>query len=381
MRWSWKIGEITGISVYVHVTFMLLIGWVLLTHWMRGHSVATAAAGLAFVLALFACVVAHEFGHALAARKYGIQTKDITLLPVGGVARLERMPEDPRQEFWVAMVGPAVNVVIAVAFFAWLKVTSLWEPLGQLTVTSGSFVERLMVANLFLVGFNLIPAFPMDGGRVLRALLAGRMDFTRATRIAAAVGQGSALVFGFLGLLGNPFLLFIALFVWVGASQEAAAVQMKTSVSRVPVSRAMLTDFQTLSPADSLRTAVDLVLRGSQADFPVLDRGRLTGVLTRSDLLKGLASHGLEIPVESVVHRQLEVVPPTLMLEHAMVRLHETEHHVLPVMDGTRLVGLLTAENLAEFVMIRGAMEEARRERPRHGSGLHGHSEMNKEVR
>ncbi len=317
MKWSWRIGEISGISICVHATFMLLIGWVLLTHWMRGHTLAATGVGLGFIIALFACVVAHEFGHALAARKYGIKTKDITLLPIGGLARLERMPEEPRQEFWVAVAGPAVNVVIAAAIFVWLKVTSLWEPLGQLTVTSGSFVERLMVANLFLVGFNLIPAFPMDGGHVLRALLAGQMDFTRATRIAAAVGQGSALVFGFLGLFGNPFLLFIALFVWIGASQEAAAVQMKTSVSGVPVSYAMLTDFQTLSPADSLRTAVELVLRGSQADFPVLDRGRLTGVLTRGDVLKGLASHGPEIVVESVVHRQFEVVPPTLMLEDA----------------------------------------------------------------
>ncbi len=370
MKWSWKIGEVTGISVYVHATFMLLIGWVLLTHSMRGHSLATTVAGIAFVLALFACVVAHEFGHALAARKYGIKTKDITLLPIGGLARLERMPKEPHQEFWVAVAGPAVKVVIAAALFAGLKVTSVWEPLGQLTVTSGSFVERLMVANLFLVGFNLIPAFPMDGGRVLRALLARRMDFTRATRIAAAVGQGSALVFGFVGLFGNPFLLFIALSVWIGASQEAAAVQMKTSVSGVPVSHAMVTDFQTLSPADSLRTAMELVLRGSQADFPVLGRGRLTGVLTRGDLLSNLASHGPEIAVEGVVHRHFEVVQSTLMLEDAVVRLHETEHHVLPVMDGTRLVGLLTAENLAEFLMIRGAMEEARRELPRHGSGL-----------
>jgi CBS domain-containing protein len=145
---------------------------------------------------------------------------------------------------------------------------------------------------------------------------------------------------------------------------------MKTSVSGVPVSRAMLTDFQTLSPADSLRTAVELVLRGSQADFPVLDRGRLTGVLTRGDLLKGLASHGPEVPVESFVDRQFEVVPSTLMLEDAVVRLHEMEQPVLPVMDGTRLVGLLTAENLAEFLMIRGAMEEVRGERPRHGGDL-----------
>jgi Zn-dependent protease len=174
-------------------------------------------------MALFGCVVMHEYGHALASRRYGIGTRDITLLPIGGVARLERMPENPRQELWVALAGPAVNVVLAAALAMWLAATRGWAPLNSLSVSGGSFAERLLVANVFLVAFNLLPAFPMDGGRVLRALLAMHMPYSRATRAAARTGQGMALLFGFIGLLGNPFLLFIALFVWMGASQEAMA--------------------------------------------------------------------------------------------------------------------------------------------------------------
>src|SRR5512147_1158685 len=221
MKWSWKIGTLAGIELRIHVTFLLLLGWVGAAHWMSGKSLDAALNGLAFILALFGCVLLHELGHSLAARKYGIPTRDITLLPIGGVARLERMPEKPAQEFWVALAGPAVNVVIAALLFAWLNITNGWAPLSRLNVASGPFLERLLVANVWLVLFNLIPAFPMDGGRVLRAVLASRMEYVRATQIAAVVGQGLALVFGLIALFGNPMLLFIALFVWIGASQEA----------------------------------------------------------------------------------------------------------------------------------------------------------------
>ena len=175
-----------------------------------------------FILAIFMCVVLHEFGHALMARRYGIPTRDIILLPIGGVARLEKMPTQPIQELWVALAGPAVNAFIAVILFAWLKLTASWEPFQTLSVTTGPFFERLMAVNLFMIVFNMIPAFPMDGGRVLRALLATRKEYGRATQIAASIGQGIAVLFGFIGLLYNPFLLFIALFVWIGAAQEAS---------------------------------------------------------------------------------------------------------------------------------------------------------------
>ena len=188
-RWSWKMATIAGIDIYIHATFLLIIAWVVMTHWLQGQNVAATIDGIVFVLAIFACVVLHELGHALTARRYGIRTHDIILYPIGGVARLERLPEKPRQELWVALAGPAVNVVIAAVLFAGLQVTSSLEPLSALEVGKGAFFERLMVVNIFLVIFNMIPAFPMDGGRVVRALLAMRMEYTRATQIAASLDK------------------------------------------------------------------------------------------------------------------------------------------------------------------------------------------------
>jgi len=210
MKWSLKIGRFAGIDVYMHVTFLLLVSWVALLHWKQGQSITAVVAGVAFILAVFLCVVLHEFGHALTARHYGIKTRDIILLPIGGVARLERLPTNPLQELWVALAGPAVNIVIAFGLFLWLNFTASFEPIQKLTVTTGPFVERIMAVNLFLVAFNMIPAFPMDGGRVLRAILATRKEYSQATQIAASIGQGIAILFGFVGLFYNPFLLFIA---------------------------------------------------------------------------------------------------------------------------------------------------------------------------
>ncbi|NUO80200.1 site-2 protease family protein, partial [candidate division KSB1 bacterium] len=329
MKWSWKIGSYAGIGVYIHATFLLIIGWVVWTHWSAGQSLAMTINGLLFVFALFGCVLLHEFGHALTAKRYGIKTRDITLLPIGGVARLERMPDDPKQELWVALAGPAVNVVIALALFVWLQITAAFEPVENLTVTGGSFAERLMLVNVSLVLFNLLPAFPMDGGRVLRALLATRKDYARATQIAASIGQGMALVFGFLGLFYNPFLLFIALFVWIGAGQEASAVQMKSALGGIPVKLAMLTDFRALSPHDHLTHVIELILAGSQQDFPVVDDGRVVGVLTRSDLLLALAKQGKDAAVAEVMQRDFQTIEATEMLESAFARLQSCACHTL----------------------------------------------------
>jgi Zn-dependent protease len=222
----------------MHATFLILIGFLALSYWSVGQSVEAVLAGVGFILALFGCVLLHEYGHALTARRFGIKTRDITLLPIGGVARLERMPDDPRQELWVALMGPAVNVVIAALLFVWLSLTSGIQPITELGIASGGFLERLMVINIFLVAFNMLPAFPMDGGRVLRALLALRLEYTRATQIAASLGQLMAILFGFVGLLYNPFLIFIAFFVWIGAAQEASMVQMKAALGGIPVSQA-----------------------------------------------------------------------------------------------------------------------------------------------
>jgi Zn-dependent protease len=342
----------------VHATFGLLIGWVGVVHWVEGRTALAVVDGIAFMLAIFACVVLHEFGHALTARRYGIRTRDITLLPIGGVARLERMPDQPMQEFWVAVAGPAVNVVIAGVLYLGLSATGALVPIETLTMTAGSFLERLMVVNLLLVGFNLIPAFPMDGGRVLRSLLALRLPYTRATQIAAALGQGIALLFGFFGLVGNPFLLFIAFFVWIGAAQESSMVQMRSALGGIPVHQAMLTEIHTVSPSDSLGHAVALILAQSQPDFPVVDDGTVVGILGRTDLLGALAREGQAARVGDVMQRDFVALDPTEMLEGAFQRLQQCRCHTAPVVRDGRLVGLVTMDNLGEFLAIQAALEK-----------------------
>ncbi|MEZ5402900.1 MAG: site-2 protease family protein [Bryobacteraceae bacterium] len=353
MKWSWKLTDVAGIGIYIHATFLLIVLWVAFGEWSRGGTPGAVAGAVIFVLALFACVVLHELGHALTARRYGIATRDITLLPIGGVARLERMPEDPMQELAVALAGPAVNFAIAGGLFLMLAASG--TPALQLDPGAG-FFPRLMTINLGLGLFNLLPAFPMDGGRVLRALLATRMEYTRATRTAAVVGQAFAFLLGFAGLMGNPVLLFIALFVWMGAEGEASMVEVRSAMGGVPMARAMITDFHALSPDDSLQHAVDMILAGSQQDFPVVQGDAVVGVLTRADLLRALTQLGPESPVAGAMRRDFQVVESTEMLETAFRRLQGCDCRVMPVVSRGKLVGLLTPENMGEFLMIQAAM-------------------------
>jgi len=222
----------------------------------------------------------------------------------------------------------------------------------------------LMTVNLFLAGFNLIPAFPMDGGRVLRALLAMRLEYTRATQIAAGIGQGMALLFGLIGLFSNPFLVFIALFVWIGAQQEASMVQMKTALGGIPVGRAMLTEYHTVSPHNNLAQVVELLLGGSQHNFPVVDEGRVVGVLTRNDLFSVLNQRNTSTLVSDVMRRDFETVDANDMLEPAFNRLQSCNCGLFPVLRNGQLVGLLTAENIGEFLMIQAARERRDRKQP-----------------
>jgi Zn-dependent protease/CBS domain-containing protein len=361
MRWSWKIGKPAGITVYMHATFLLLLAYIVIASWAEKHSLSATIMAVAFILALFACVVLHELGHALVARRYGVRTRDIILLPIGGVARLERMPEQPLQELWVALAGPAVNLVIAAGLFVILSALGIPPQLEHLKWLSGGFLSRLMLVNLWLVAFNLIPAFPMDGGRVLRALLATRMDYAEATHIAARVGQALAFVLGFLGLFTDPFLLFIALFVWMGAEGESAMVQARTSFAGIPVQRVMLTDFRTLRPDETLAQAVEHVLAGFQHDFPVVFGDHILGILTRADLMKALAQRGSEMAVRDAMQREFPVADSHDMLEHALPVLRASGVRSIPVEHDGHLVGLLDMENVAEFMMVQSALRRAHR--------------------
>jgi Zn-dependent protease/CBS domain-containing protein len=370
MRWSLKIGRLAGIDVYMHLTFLLLLVWIAVLYYVPRQSVEDAVQGVLFILAVFGVVVLHELGHALAARHYGVETRDITLLPIGGVARLARMPEEPEQELVIAAAGPLVNVVIATALYAGIMATGGFSPTFEEFFKGnnlgGTFAERLFIVNVSLVVFNLIPAFPMDGGRMLRALLAMFMDYARATNLAAVIGQGIAFLFGAVGLFGgNWVLLLIALFVWIGAAAEASAAQLRSAIAGLPVRRAMIREFVALAPNDPLRRAADQVVRGYQTDFPVVEDGRIVGVLTLQDLLAGLPRGGLEAPVSAFARTDFTTASPGESLDGALARMKESDCPVMPVVDGGRLVGLLTVQNVGELVMIREAVRVRREAVPR----------------
>jgi Zn-dependent protease/predicted transcriptional regulator len=361
-RWSWKIGTLAGIPVRVHATFFLIFAWVALQAGPRGGWVGVLLACM-FISLLIGCVLLHELGHALAARRLGIGTRDITLLPIGGLARLEQMPRDPKRELLIALAGPVVNLLIAALLFGVLSLNGMFSGLqaipGLFHTASFSFLQQLMLVNLFLAAFNMLPAFPMDGGRVLRALLASGMSYPRATRIAATVGQIIAFVFFLVGLLPptNPMLMLISVFVWFGASQEAGAVERSLALDGVRVRSAMLTHFRSLSPADTLSQAVELILSGSQQDFPVLERDRLLGLLTRHDIIQALSRNDEANSVTTAMRTQFPFTQPQARVEEVLLQLQEDPNNpTMPVMEGDRLVGLLTLENVSEFLMIQSAV-------------------------
>lgn len=359
MSWSIRIGRFAGTDVKIHVTFLLLLAWIGFAHYARGGA-AAAFEGVLFICLLFGCVLLHEFGHALMARVYGIQTPDITLLPIGGLARLQRMPDKPMEELLVALAGPAVNMVIAGVLFAVLGRVTDFTELQRLEDPGVSMIAKLATVNVILVVFNLIPAFPMDGGRVLRALLASFMNYARATQIAATVGQGIAFVFGFLGLFGNPLLLFIALFVYLGASQEAAMAQMRDLARGVAVSAAMVTEFVTLPSEATLADAVEAVIRTSQHEFPVIeDGGRVLGLLMQDDMIAAIKAHGTSLPVREVMRSDLPAVQADQSFDSAFREMQECQCPALPVLDRAgQLVGLITTENVGEMMLIRSVLPD-----------------------
>jgi stage IV sporulation protein FB len=357
MSWSFPIGRLFGSEIRVHVTFFLLLAWIAIAHYQQGGTQA-AVEGVGFILALFACVIAHEFGHALAARRYGIRTPDITLLPIGGLARLERMPEKPRQEIIVAIAGPAVNVVIAAVLILVMNTRFDLEALQRLDNPSLSFVARLASVNIFLVLFNLIPAFPMDGGRVLRAVLAIWYPRRRATNIAATIGQALAFVFGFVGLVGgNPLLIFIAIFVYLAATAEAQMVGLQDVSRSLGVGDAMITHFETLGPQATIADAAELLLRTTQHEFPVVDGGgKLRGFLTRNAMIAALSKSGAATPVIEAMDAAAPTIAATARLDAALKLLQEHGAPAVGVVDrGGNFVGYITSENVGELMMVEKA--------------------------
>lgn len=361
-RWSLHVGTFGGTEVRLHATFLLLVGllgWVTLAN----HGPAAALDTVAFIITIFLCVLLHEFGHVLAARRFGIQTADVTLLPIGGLARLERMPRKPSQELVVALAGPAVNVAIFLLLLPFLNIVP--DADLRYDFLRAPFLERLAYWNLIMVVFNMIPAFPMDGGRVLRAGLAFFMEYATATRVAATIGQAIAVFAGmfFLFVVGNPVIVIIAIFIFLGAGQEAAYVSDQEALRGLRVQDAMLTEFRTLRQDAVLKDAVDLLLSGTQHDFPVMNtEGQVHGMLTRTSLISGLAQHGPQQAVTTVSEPCDMTLKPYHPLQDAMDHLRSSSSPALPVLDplSGKLLGLLTLENIGEMMMVRAALGQQR---------------------
>ena len=356
MGWSLRIGSVAGTAVRIHVTFLLFLAWIFGVSYVSGGPQA-AWSGLVFMVLLFLCVLLHEFGHIFTARAFGVATPDVILLPIGGVSRLERIPEKPREEFLIAIAGPLVNVAIAALLVAIGGASLQFRKLASLDISGGSLVDQLAAVNVFLALFNLIPAFPMDGGRVFRAILATRLGYVRATETAAMIGQWVAFALGFLGLFGDPLLIFIAIFVYLAASAEAHLVAIRAMARGVPVTAAMMTQFATLTPDEHIDAAVETLLRTSQGEFPVVDgAGKPVGVLDRGALIRALKTLGPDARVSDAMSPEFPTVGYRVTLEQAFKVLQEKAAPAVGVTDAAgKLTGLVTGETIAEMMMLRDA--------------------------
>jgi Zn-dependent protease len=362
MAWSYRILRVAGIEIRVHATFLLLLAFLGASQFAQGGSWAETLADTGFLLALFATIVLHELGHALTARRFGISTKRIVLLPIGGVAELERMPEKPGEELLVAIAGPAVNVALAALTFGLASLLN-WEMPAQtvLDINSLPLWARFASVNLLIAAFNLLPAFPMDGGRVLRALLAFTTTRTRATQIAARVGKGFALIFGWIGLFSNPLLVLIAVFVWFGAGAEAQATVTHDALAGIRVSDVMISEFHVVSADDPLALAVGHVLDGFQAEFLVFDGDELVGILGRDELLAGLAQFGDTAPIGTVMRREFAAVAADEDMQAVALRLNGQSGRSMPVFanhgaNRGKVLGMLTLDNLGDYLVMSRAM-------------------------
>ncbi|HKV72980.1 MAG TPA: site-2 protease family protein [Gemmatimonadales bacterium] len=360
MNNSWRLATIRGTDVKVHFTFPLLLLIRAVPYYQDG-GLNAAALEVLVLLALFFCVLLHEFGHIGMARRFGIDTPDVILLPIGGVARLRRMPEEPRQELLIALAGPAVTLAIALLLYLVTLVAGIPIDFDRVGVGVGGFIVEIMLINVFLLGFNLIPAFPMDGGRVLRALLAFKLGITRATRIAARVGQGLAVAAAIWGIVGTPpdiWLVLIAIFVFFGAGAELTMVERRSLEGPQPALRElMLTGFQTIPLHTRLGEAAEISHRSAQAEFPVVDNnGRLEGLLTRDRLIHGLAAQGPAGTVAEVMQAGVATLEADMPFGEAFARLQASGLPALPVLDPTgALVGMLSRD-LVRDLLIAGRL-------------------------
>lgn len=355
MKNSLRLGSIGGVKVTVHWTFILLIAWIVFINFRAGSTTENTIWSVLFVLLIFGCVVLHEFGHALAAKRYGIKTRSITLLPIGGLASLESMPEKPKQELVVAVAGPVVNLLIAAIILPFVNSADVFTADSIIAVHAGNLLPNLFSVNIILAVFNMLPAFPMDGGRVLRALLGFKYERHIATRIAASIGQAISVGFILLGLFYNPFLVFIGIFIFIGAQAEVGSTRTQFMMADFTVKDAMIRDFHTLDYDAPISSAIQLLLNGQEKNFLVMNNGNPAGTLDRNQIIKALSEKGKDGKISEAMHKSALSFQHDTPLKEAWPKMQLNRQVIAPIYDGGQLVGALDNENILEFVMIREA--------------------------
>lgn len=355
MKGLFKLGTIAGIGIFMHWTFTLLIAFIIFINYRNGQNPIQIAWSVLFILCIFVAVLLHELGHALTAKSYNVKTKDITLLPIGGIARLERMPENPLEELMVAIAGPLVNFILAFLTQVFIAIPQDSRELLALMssgINANNFFLNFYIVNLTLAVFNLIPAFPMDGGRVLRALLAFIMDRNRATLIAARVGQFIALCFILIGIISNPILILIGLFVIFSAQLESESVEFKNLLKGYTVRDVVMKEYQTIEEDEKIKKVITILLESEHRKFLVTQNNRLVGTLNKDQIIKALSEEGEEEYIYNVMDKSLVYVDINTQLEKVIEQLYEKKGSVLIVNENEQLSGILDADNLSEFVLI-----------------------------
>ncbi len=362
MKGALNLGKVAGIRLAVHWTFIFILAYIFIVYYQMEQDIQQGLMGVLFILTLFVCVILHELGHALTAKKFNINTRSITLLPIGGLARLEKFPEKPKQELLVAIAGPLVNVVIAVLIYLFLyatnNITSFTEdPEEMVELSAATFWLNLLIANVVLAVFNFIPAFPMDGGRILRALLLFKFNRGKATKIAAGIGQFLAVIFFIAGFYLNIWLIIIGIFIFLGAGAEANFEISKSALHGHKVRDILMKKFVVLMPEDTLDKAVKYLLDGQAQEFVVAENDDVQGILTRDELIKGLSAHGKTSKVSEAMRDDYLTLEPNMPLQEVYQKIMMSKCPVAPVLENGELIGIVDKENIHEFIMVKKALE------------------------
>ncbi|MEX0813635.1 MAG: site-2 protease family protein [Chitinophagales bacterium] len=358
MKGSLKLGRIAGINVFVHWTFSLLLLFIIFTNIREGYNAIQVLWSLFFILSIFVTVVLHELGHALTAKKFNINTKDITLLPIGGLARLESIPEKPREEWLVAIAGPLVNLAIAFAvyFFVHIPEPDQMEAFVADGINGQNFLFLFFMVNIWLSIFNLLPVFPMDGGRIFRATLSHFINRVKATKIATRLGQLLALGFVIGGFYVNPFLIFIGLFIMFGAQAELNMVSTRYLLKDSSIGKITMQQYETLKTDDTISVAVQKLLNGTAKSFLVLENEKPIATLNRDAMIKALSESGKDTPIQDIMDTELLSFDANTPIEKVYKSMTEKGQELALIKDSENYIGVVDSENISEYIMVKNAV-------------------------